>query len=307
MKETQTFLRPLIGDVVVRANSGVETYQSCGIFTGGIYGAPLPPSPGVPTPLLRASLSEVIADGKFSSIFKSLGEDRMYWSEAQVIQFYRDTVFNDALNIWGHPGPGVSFELAGGYVSIVYLAAHRRPGVYNYWLEADINWRAADFRRRIVSLQPQKEKMKTVIIASPFLAPLVRDIFIRATVGSETSDLRSVFPCGIYGEVPPMTDEKRTPEARAALCEIIASGKNFAEIFGSLGKDRNRWTKSQVAVFRCYHPNLFEQDGHSTFFELEGGLVACVFLTARGRFGIHFYPLKDGTKWLAGKLRVALL
>ena len=154
MNAKTIYFRPLLRNIYVRANSGTETYQSSGLFTGGINGTKLPLCAPVSTPQMRASLLETIADGKFARIFQSLGENRMCWSEAQVIQFYRDTIYNDEYNIWSVIGPGISFELRGGYVSIIYFAAYHRPGVYNYLLAADINWRAKDFLRRVVSLQP---------------------------------------------------------------------------------------------------------------------------------------------------------
>ena len=135
----------------------------------------------------------------------------------------------------------------------------------------------------------------------------MRDIPIRATVGTEASNLGDVFTCGLFGEALPHGDEKRTPATRATLNKIIKDRIRFSEIFGILGVDRRRWTKSQMVVYSLYRPDLFESDGFATLFELEGGFVASVFLTVRNRFGVYYYPFLSGVRWYTERLRVVSL
>ena len=144
-------------------------------------------------------------------------------------------------------------------------------------------------------------------IANTYLLSMLSGLPIRATVGTEASNLGDVFTAGLHGEILPHSEEKPTPATRATLSKIIEDRVRFAEIFGSLGEERRRWTKSQMAVYSRYYPNLFESDGHATLFELEGGFVATVFLTLRNRFGAYYYPFLSDVRWYTEHLRVASL
>jgi len=66
-----------------------ETFQSSGLFTGGVYGLAVPEVAQVKTQAAKANISEMVVDGNFVQIFGSLGENRRRWTESQVVQFCR--------------------------------------------------------------------------------------------------------------------------------------------------------------------------------------------------------------------------
>ena len=115
-----------------------------------------------------------------------------------------------------------------------------------------------------------------------YLRPLATDVPVGAALGTEKMDM-GLFPGGIYGLKFPPHVAKPTPAMTATVYELALNGK-FIEIYGSLGKDRLRWTRSQVARYLRDNTDHIESGECSTFFELEEGLVARVIFVGAGGF-----------------------
>ena len=94
---------------------GTETFQSSGLFPGGVQGLPVPGvAKGKPTLATKATIFQMVVDGILAELFGSLGENRRCWTEGQVVQFCR--VYRDKL---ASNGCATFFEMEGGVVAIV--------------------------------------------------------------------------------------------------------------------------------------------------------------------------------------------
>lgn len=148
VKETATYLRQLFTDLEIGAKDGTETFESSGMFPGGVYGVAVPAAAkGKPTLATKATVWEMILDGIFTLLFGSLGENRKRWTEAQVIEFCRR--HRGKLRTGGY---ATFFEMEGGVVASVRFVDDGRLEVDVYEFSDDDVW-DAEYRRRLVSLQ----------------------------------------------------------------------------------------------------------------------------------------------------------
>lgn len=140
-------LRWLFVDVEVGATDGTETFQSSGLFTGGIYGLGVPVvAQGKPTMATKAIVWEMVLDGPFILLLGDLREKRKRWTESQVVRFCRD--HRDKLR---KEGCGTFFELEGGVVANVSANGSGHLDVYFNSFSPDFIWRA-EFAHRLVTL-----------------------------------------------------------------------------------------------------------------------------------------------------------
>lgn len=138
----KTYLSELFVGVEVVATDGTETFESSGIFTGGIFGLAVPKiAKGKPTEATKATVWELILDASFALFFGSLGKNRKRWTEHQIVQFCRDS--RDKLK----PDIYTFFEMEGGVVAGVYSFDGGRLGV------DVISFLSTKCGRRVVSLQ----------------------------------------------------------------------------------------------------------------------------------------------------------
>lgn len=147
VNERKTYLRELFTGVEVGATSGTETFQSSGIFTGGVYGLDVPEAAkGKATKASKATVWELILDGTSVLFFGSLGENRKRFTEHQVVQFFRD-------NRDKFKRPRVTFfEMEGDVVAYVSFDNCGRPEVNIHEFSCDKVWHAK-YRHRVISLQ----------------------------------------------------------------------------------------------------------------------------------------------------------
>ena len=120
-------------------------------------------------------------------------------------------------------------------------------------------------------------------------------IAIGATDGAETFVSSGLFAGGVYGMTLPVGG-KPMPATNAIVFEMAKDG-TFAQIFGSLGKNRRRWTEAQVCAFVRPHPEKLRIG--ATFFEIEGGSVADVRVDGGSRLRVGVSPLGSGRVWSA--------
>ncbi|MEX2029047.1 MAG: hypothetical protein WD963_01025 [Candidatus Paceibacterota bacterium] len=120
-------------------------------------------------------------------------------------------------------------------------------------------------------------------------------LIVPETSEEETFSSSGLFPGGVYG----LTPQKSTPRpaTEAAVHEQVVDGR-FAQVFGSLGKDRRVWTEAQVCAFVRTHPAKLRGEGYDeTFFELEGGFVAIVVFDVGGRLRVRVDEFSDDCVW----------
>ncbi len=145
--ETKTYLSELFVGVDVVATDGTETFESSGIFTGGIYGLAVPKiAKGKPTKATKATVWELILDASFALFFGSLSKNRKRWTEHQIVQFCRDN--SDKLKI----SLFTFLEMEGGVVAGVYFYNEGELVVEVLSFFEKRVW-LAEYRRRVVSLQ----------------------------------------------------------------------------------------------------------------------------------------------------------
>lgn len=143
--ETKTYLRELFTDVKLDATDGAETFQSSGLFTGGIYGLAVPSvAKGNASLATKATVWEMILDGIFARLFGSLGESRRGWTEVQVVRFCRD--HRDKLRTGGY---GTFFEMKGSVVVGVSVGGSGGLSVYVYSF-SDRDVLSACYQHRVV-------------------------------------------------------------------------------------------------------------------------------------------------------------
>src|SRR3989344_2984546 len=87
-----------------------------------------------------------------------------------------------------------------------------------------------------------------------------------------------------------------TVETSAVSREMSRDG-DFATLFGSVGKVRLRWTRSQVAKFAIKNPSKLRGGGFGNFFELDDGSVAHVLVDAVGRPRAYVYSFSGDYVW----------
>lgn len=146
--ETKTYLSELFTGVEVCATSGTETFESSGIFTGGIYGLDVPDAAkGKATKATKATVWELIFHATFALFFGSLGKGRNRWTEHQVVQFCRDNL--DKLKTSGY---ATFFEMEGDVVAYVRFGDGGQLCVYVRSFSSGYVWYAG-YRHRVVSLQ----------------------------------------------------------------------------------------------------------------------------------------------------------
>ncbi len=130
-----------------------------------------------------------------------------------------------------------------------------------------------------------------------YLKSLFDGVVVSAADGIETFASSGLFG-GVYGLTLPAGSGKPTPATKATVWELILNGI-FAQIFGSLGEKRGRWTESQVVAFCRDHRDKLRTDGYGTFFELEGGFVANVYFGGDGRLEVGVDEFSRGGVWSA--------
>jgi len=118
-------------------------------------------------------------------------------------------------------------------------------------------------------------------------------LFIGATDNIETFASSGVFPGGVYGATLLTGASKLSPVIGVAVHEMVKSG-TFAELFGSLGKNRLRWSEARVVAFCRKYPGKIQRGGYATFFEVEGGFMANVYFDSNGDLGVFIYPFLNG-------------
>jgi len=123
-------------------------------------------------------------------------------------------------------------------------------------------------------------------------------IEIGATDGTETFVSPGLFTGGVYGVDLSGVAGKPTPATKATVWEMILDGI-FAQLFGSLGEARRRWTQAQVVEFCRLHRDKLRTEGYATFFELEGGFVASVYVDDDGRLEVDVCHFSDDDVWYA--------
>jgi len=146
VEKMKTYLRQLFVDVELGATDGTETFESSGF--GEIYGLAVPAaSKGEATPATKATVWEMILDGIFPLLFRSFGEERKRWTEAQIVQFCRN--YRDKLRVGGHY---TFFKMKGDVAAAVFFGDSGQLKIYIYSLSHHYEW-GARYRHRIVSLQ----------------------------------------------------------------------------------------------------------------------------------------------------------
>lgn len=148
--EPKNYLRQLFADLEVGATDDTETFQSSGVFPGGIrsLSVAIIAKGKQPTPVTKVTVSEMILDGTFVELFGSLGADRKLWTEAQVAEFCRDHC--DKLRAGEH---ATFFEMRCGVVAHVYFDSGGQLNVCNLSRFCDHIWRGSKHKHRVVSLQ----------------------------------------------------------------------------------------------------------------------------------------------------------
>ncbi len=105
--------------ITISATDGTETFESSGLFTGGIYGVSVPAKIDNPTATSKvlANVHEMVEDGKYLVLFCSLGKaGEPEYEQSQIVDFCRV-----------HPGKlrkdgyGTFFRLKGGLVAFVHI------------------------------------------------------------------------------------------------------------------------------------------------------------------------------------------
>lgn len=98
--------------ITVGATRGVlwETLSRSNLFAGGMYGFPRPFRKA--RELTQTFVYNLVADGTLAQAFRSLGENRKRWTEAQVIRFCQDHRYK----FMGGKGVTSHFELEVGSV-----------------------------------------------------------------------------------------------------------------------------------------------------------------------------------------------
>ena len=120
---------------------------------------------------------------------------------------------------------------------------------------------------------------------------------VAAADGNETFESSGLFTGGIYGlAVPDAAKGKATPVTKATVWEMILDGM-FSILFGSLGKNRTRWTEAQVVQFCRDHRDKLQTGGYATFFEMEGDVVAGVRFGGDGRLEVGVYSFSFDGVW----------
>ena len=115
-----------------------------------------------------------------------------------------------------------------------------------------------------------------------YLKSLFVDLVVGATLGTES--------------IPGLSASGKPTEAtKATGFKLVADG-TIAEFFGSLGENRLRWTRSQVAQFVTDNPSKLRGGGYGNFFELEDGSVALVYVLG-GQPYAHVCKFSYGDIW----------
>ncbi len=96
-----------------------------------------------------------------------------------------------------------------------------------------------------------------------YLKHLFSGVTVNATNGTES--------------MPGLSASGYPTSATSATVWVMILDGMIAQLFGSLGKDRRRWSNSQVAVFCRDNPDKLRGGSIGTFFELANGSVAMVY------------------------------
>lgn len=146
---TFVYLRRLFESetIVIDETDGTETFESSGLFTGGVYGLKLPPTLTNPTLKTKVSMWEMILDGTFAKLFGSFGEKRGCLTESQVVMFVRKNKARLRTDPYG-----TFFEIKGGFVASVRFRGDGRLKVYVDPFSDDDVW-DAECQHRLVAPQ----------------------------------------------------------------------------------------------------------------------------------------------------------
>lgn len=125
------------------------------------------------------------------------------------------------------------------------------------------------------------------------------EVEVGATDGAETFKSSGLFTGGIYGlAVPAVAQGRATPATKATVWEMSLDGV-FALFFGSLGKNRRRWTEAQVVRFCRDNRDNLRKDGYTTFFEMKGNVVAGVGLKDCSNLSMFLRSFSSDVFWHA--------
>src|SRR3989344_3359006 len=118
-----------------------------------------------------------------------------------------------------------------------------------------------------------------------------------ATANIETLATSGLFDGGVDGLTLPVR-QRPTAASVVAVCEQIADGTS-AEVFGSLGDGRRRWTEAQVCAWVRAHPEKLRRDNYGNLLEVEGGFVIHIYIDGLRRRRARVYGVSDLRIWHA--------
>ncbi|OGI68688.1 hypothetical protein A2738_00035 [Candidatus Nomurabacteria bacterium RIFCSPHIGHO2_01_FULL_42_15] len=150
MAEAKIYLKRLSETEVIAIvpTDRTETFASGGLFGNRIYGETLPASSGKPTLLVNVAIYELIENGAFEPVFKSLGKvGELELEQSQINQFIRD--HRDKLRTKGY---GTFFRVKGGFVANVRFDDRGQLYVYVDRFDDESVW-CAGYRHRFVAPQ----------------------------------------------------------------------------------------------------------------------------------------------------------
>ena len=133
-------------------------------------------------------------------------------------------------------------------------------------------------------------------------------ITVSAMDGADTFAGSGVFTSGVYGLIgliPLVIKRQPTLATEVVVYELTANGK-LAQIFGSLGETRCRWTEAKIVGFCRENLGKLLTDGYANFFECEG-FIAYVFVADKD-IGVDIFDPNHNKTWYADcKHRVFVL
>ncbi|MFA6251305.1 MAG: hypothetical protein WC603_01625 [Candidatus Paceibacterota bacterium] len=129
-------------------------------------------------------------------------------------------------------------------------------------------------------------------------------LMLDALDGTETlATAKEVFPSGIDGDFKNWGTNKSsiaTKEQAVEVHELVKDG-TFAQMFGSLGTDLDKWclTQAQIKNFCKKYPNWLRKDGYVTFFlfKVEDHFFVARVRVRSGGLGVDVGGFGGGVVW----------
>ncbi|OGI65473.1 hypothetical protein A2647_01140 [Candidatus Nomurabacteria bacterium RIFCSPHIGHO2_01_FULL_40_24b] len=191
------------------------------------------------------------------------------------------------------------FEMLGRLVALIVTIPSEMLGVLCDLAEKLASDRGSEWFKELARFCRREPCWVAVTETAGKVKKYLRCLFeaeIGAVDGTETFAGSGVFPGGVYGVTLPVTTPRPTPLTPAAVYEQIVDG-TFDQVYGSLGEKRRRWTEAQVVEFCRKNRGKLRTEGYGTFFELEGGFVAGVFIDDVDRLEVGVGPFSDDVVW----------